>query len=44
MGGKEMYSTPLVEDVSLCRKDFKISWDGGGREREGKEEKERLSS
>lgn len=28
-----MYSTPLVEAVSLCRKDFRISWEGGGRRR-----------
>lgn len=21
-----MYSTPLIEAVSLCRRDFKISW------------------
>lgn len=38
-----MYSTPLVEAVSLCRKDFRISWEGGGRG-EGKEEKELLVS
>lgn len=45
VGGKEMYSTPLVEAVSLCRKDFRISWEGGGRrERERKEEKELSAS
>lgn len=33
-----MYSTPLVEAVSLCRKHFKISWDGGGKRDEERRE------
>lgn len=36
-----MYSTPLVEAVSLCRKDFKISWDAKERKR-GKMSKSKI--
>jgi len=34
-----MYSTPLVEAVSLCRKDFKVSWEGGEKGRGERREK-----